>query len=391
MTTSSFEKAWYEDRLEEYRSRQFDRKLTFAEDVYELSLKSDGSRQQRRGIQISDETSGVKIWRNVAFLECTFNARNSARFENCSFAASRIFSEGLAFDNCALVASEIHARLIVCTSTEMDMSSVHYGGPATLQFTDVKLRFCTINPDLQDSELSDIRLNASSIRSRSWMNTKLNHVDLTYSSCSPDMTFDRCQFIKITADRELLESLGAKRGGITDVELRNNFSVHDSIGELRQLFGGVLFYFHVVTMIVFLTPYVTFVAGKWLQHLWWLLHPGTSVVTEPILASLLRYIVNGGANLSQWSPDWVSMARLTIFLIYNIFRVRALIEVKRIEHSRLITGIWPKFGLNDYVWPFKSVKLTWRVLMHLVKAFAIIVVVLGCWHAVSFLMLPVPR
>lgn len=85
------------------------------------------------------------------------------------------------------------------------------------------------------------------------------------------------------------------------------------------------------------------------------------------------------------------MARLSVFVVYNILPGRALIEVKRIEHSCFITGFWPRFRLDDLVWPFATVKLTWRKLMRLVKAFAIMAVVLGRWHAVSLLMLLVPR
>ena len=391
MTDQSLGKAWHQDRLEEYRETQHDKTLRFTQQTYELAINADGSRQVRRGIQTRDDTLSVTVWRNVAFVACSITASKSVRFVNCTFAESIVFSEGPGFDRCKLVTTQIHARRIACKSTEMDISSIKGHDPAMLHFTDVTLRFCTIDPDLQGSELTDVRLNATDIRSHTWRDSKLTRVNLEFSTCALGMAFDRCQFMEITADREFLESLGKTRGGITDVELRNGFSVHDSVGELRQLFGGVLFYFHVVTMLAFLTPYLTYVAGKWMQHLSWLLRPGTDVVTEPMLTSLLRYIVNGGENLSQWDPDWLSIARLSVFVVYNILRGRALIEVKRIEHSRLITGIWPRFRLDDLVWPFETVKLTWRKLMSLVKAFAIVVVVLGCWHALSFLLLPVPR
>jgi hypothetical protein len=390
MANADIDTAWRENRLEEKRNSSAHKSLNFLGTSYDLPDMPDGSKQVRTGIQASDSIQAVNSWRNVRFIDCHFSGGITVRFTDCEFLDCVIDSSDISFNRCQLLKISIIANRL--TSMNSEFGDCNFVGTEKLLFTVSESSFisCEIIPSVILSNVSDSVFRKVVVRSPKWSEVRLDAVEFDQTVFNSSVVFEKCRLSKITADRVFLESLGANRGGLTDVDIRCFSEFRDPIADLRMLMGGILFYLHVLTMFLFFAPYLSFAAWKWIQHIIYSGN-GTTGEMEPLLLSLTRFAVNGGKNLDRWSPNYSTLSLAAFFLVYNVGRIRAMWKCKSLEHSKDVSGIWPEFSLDSLAVDFGCFKLSWLRLISLIRGGAYLSVVFGIWHAIEFLLVKVPR
>jgi hypothetical protein len=156
-------------------------------------------------------------------------------------------------------------------------------------------------------------------------------------------SLQRAKVSKMVIDRLTLDSLN-NFGGLPKAEVYR-MTVIDDVATLRSSFSGIMQWIHAIALILFLLPYVWFVAQQWAIAHWADSVPSPSI---PLWEALLRYIVSGGHRWREgWNISTIPFAMFCLLLTYNLLRARLLVKTKSLEFEQEIRGLPSKFSFRS--------------------------------------------
>jgi hypothetical protein len=189
-------------------------------------------------------------------------------------------------------------------------------------------------------------MNQTCIFGASFNKSSLCYVDLSTVLVDEKTSLEQVGVINTKISRSVLERL-RDNGGLTTGRLRRMIYV-DDVADLRLSFSGFWNLLHLVSLVVFLAPYLWFIANQWL-----LAHVGDEVSgrvrSSPILVNLFRFIVSGGDTWRRWSPSSVSILLFAVGIVFNLLRACLWAKTVRIEHFHSVHGHYPDFALTG-IW-----------------------------------------
>jgi hypothetical protein len=122
-------------------------------------------------------------------------------------------------------------------------------------------------------------------------------------------------------------------------------NVVDDLANLRASYSGFLQWFHGFALILFLWPYIWFIAQQWAFSHWANKLPGRSI---PLWEAFLKFIASGGRS---WNHNWqFAFIPLSLFFItfaYNLLRAILLWKTKSLEFDQDIRGLPSRFSFQS--------------------------------------------
>ncbi|TWT37650.1 Pentapeptide repeats (8 copies) [Posidoniimonas corsicana] len=333
----------------------------------------------RRGFPGLSDFTNLRI-ESLDFREADFDdlVLSGTKFINCDLT-------GATFRNATLVESWIYPTW---GPGGHPLPSVRHAN-----FRDADLHGARLKGDLTSAEFTNANLtwvyfDDSSLRSAEFTGAILDHASLCNVDVDPSTTFEflrSCDECK--ADRNFLNTLGPQMGSLTLGNL-SAMAISDPVYELRYRFGGVWRTIHLLSVAVFLWPYIWFVGSKWAGAKF-KDQPGDDSMT--LLEALLRFIVTGGKNWqASWQPNYLSLGCFAVVLLFNLIRVVLLRKTLELEEREKITGIPPRFSLSSKF--FRNI--TWEnllLLMHILWFAMMASVVINTSHfMMQRISVPVP-
>lgn len=120
-------------------------------------------------------------------------------------------------------------------------------------------------------------------------------------------------------------------------------TIRDDVADLRLMFSGIRFWFHLIAMATFLAPYFFFMFQRYLEARFF---EQPHAETMPLWIAIGRYILNGGQNWQVgWDPHW-SFVTFVVLCAYNVCRWLLLAKTIELEHRREVSGLPVPFTLE---------------------------------------------
>jgi hypothetical protein len=123
------------------------------------------------------------------------------------------------------------------------------------------------------------------------------------------------------------------------------FKIRDDLAELRTYFGGYSRWLTLTAIILFMLPYIWFVA--WQSARSYFLHPSDGT---RLLVALFHLIWTGGGRPIQdwtWSP--LNTLLFTFLIMFNTGRTFLVWKTLELEERYSITGHYPRFYLSGNI------------------------------------------
>ena len=385
------------DHVHEFLTETKSSRLRIDTTSVSVPLKEDGSRYKVTNLTSIPGMDLVTLWENIDFHKCSIHPAPSCRFENCTFRETDLHGHGehsLFFIHCELHLSHINARHISTEICLFKLSSVAPRPLVTWKATETEFHHSFFYArEILESSFRVCTMRKCVITSIAWREVTFNEVAFKQCEFETSMQFDRCSWTEVSIDRETLESLGDQRGGLSDSVMRK-LMVVDPISDLRLIFGGSLFYIHVIAMTLFFSQYVAFIFWKLLSAR---ASGQQSGPDDFLITSLFKFAFLGlNPSLSLFGI-MDSLLRSTTFLAFSFYNAARLVLVLKsleLEHKKAIVGIWPEFSTSETAtflkWTLPK-NWTWLRLMHVVKVGTIVAVISALYQLVSTLLISVPE
>ncbi len=146
-------------------------------------------------------------------------------------------------------------------------------------------------------------------------------------------------------DQSMLDSL-KDRGGLTEPQL-SAMVITDEIRELRARFGGMNAWLYVLSLLIFLFPYIAFIAGRLIQAA----IRDASPSDIPLYDALWAFLLTAGDDWQTRPIEdiaWVSVVIVIFVSLYNIGRLVLVLNVFRLERHELIARRRSHYFLKDH-------------------------------------------
>jgi uncharacterized protein YjbI with pentapeptide repeats len=174
----------------------------------------------------------------------------------------------------------------------------------------------------------------------------------------------------------------ADDGGLTQGDLMRAI-IYDDALTLRSSYSGLAAWIHGVALVLFLAPYVTFVATRWAMADF--VAPTEDAPT--IAVALVRYVQSGGEawRTAPQVTNWSSVSLCIFMAAYNTLRGVLLWKAKALEATEAASGFPTPFSFSKPALSVGRVSVAWDSLWRLAR--------LGFWanliaigiHTVHFL------
>jgi uncharacterized protein YjbI with pentapeptide repeats len=252
---------------------------------------------------------------------------------------------------------------------------------AAASFVGAKLRKAVLdNAILDGADLCQADLSGSSLRGTSARRARFELADMRGAdlrNLRPDRETNLAS-AKVQGTRIYRYTLEYLKdyGGLTAAE-RAEMEVINDVAKLRQNFSGVFAVMHATALVLFVVPYLWFVASHYAVARF----AAASPADPTLLAALGRFIVSGGRDWTQWAPSWRVIPFL-VLLLYNGLRAVLLYKTKSLELEELTTGLPSRFSFDEHPGWGRTFQLArwlfWGML------FVVLV------HTINFMMVRVP-
>ncbi len=228
---------------------------------------------------------------------------------------------------------------------------------------------------LDHAQLVEASIRGASARGTSFSHADLRKADLRDLRPDRDTRFAHAIVNGARIHRYTLEYLN-DYGGLTAAE-RAEMEVINDIARLRQNFSGVFAIMHATALVLFVLPYLWFIASHYAVARF----ASASPADPTLLTALARFIVSGGRDWTQWAPSWRVIPFL-VLLFYNALRAVLLYKTKSLELEELTTGLPSRFSFGEHpAWGRTFLLARWLF-------WGVLLVVLV--HTISFMMIRVP-
>lgn len=280
---------------------------------------------------------------NANFVESTLK---KVYFSSARLARSRMTSVGAyrcSFTRANVAGMQLHGLFERCTFGQVDWSGVTIHGEW--------LR-CTFNfgkmseAMLHGVNLTGSRFRLTDLRGAHLTQCNLSGVDLRSALLSDQTRFDASNVDDCLIDRETLRFL-RNLGGLASSDLRKMRIVGNDVVRLRSAFSGYRRWIHLGSVVVFVAPYIYFLAR---------IYPSSAFVdasrdTVSVVEALCRFIHNGGRN---WEAGWdIRVWPLSLFfmqLAYNLVRLVLVWKVATLDLQERVRGFHDDFRLEKSWW-----------------------------------------
>jgi hypothetical protein len=235
----------------------------------------------------------------------------------------------------------------------------------SLDLTDVNFsRSDLTNVDFECSNLDgvifdDAKLDGANLREvTSFQDGSLLRIQYSGSTTLPSA--DRMRGCQI--ERWVLEDMKS-RNNWNDADIRR-FTIRDDFAELRTYFGGYSRWVTLAAVVLFMLPYVWFVA--WQSARSYFLQPSDGT---RLLAALFHLIWTGGVrSLQDWTWSPLNTLLFTFLIMFNVGRAFLAWKTLKLEEHYSITGLYPRFYLSaNLLRLYRFVR--WGLLINLAIAF----------------------
>jgi uncharacterized protein YjbI with pentapeptide repeats len=208
------------------------------------------------------------------------------------------------------------------------------------------------------------------LRGTTFKETILDNVDLQHALVDDDTSFKGAKLGLVKIDRFTLELMG--EGGFSRSQ-KMRIQITDPVATVRQAFSGIMQYIHLIALLIFLTPYVTFLTKQYEIAAF---TPNTWP-TITVAKKFWLYLKTGGTYKA------LSVENLTIvtfLMLYNVNRAVLLWKTKLLEIQQESTGLPTNFSLKG----------AWGISFKVAKYGFYLNLALVGWHTVHFLLMRVP-
>ncbi len=289
----------------------------------------------------SRTSSGAIRFNGLTFVEITF--RDLPCFQD---------SQGHEFRGCEFLKCDF----IGWGTNGLDLRNAEFTecrGPQSLRDSNLigsKFKNC----NLRNTELVNVRLNGASIFACDLRGANLSQANLVnadFRAVEVDAltrlnTLDSTKNWRI--DRYTIACL-SEESGLT-IGNRMDMVIRDDVADLRKQFSGLVGFLHLLSLAVFLAPYIWFLVSHWADAKF----GGDAANTVPLYLALSRYFVNAGADWqSGFNPNWGWLTLSILILLYNVVRFRLLWKTYDLEAAERISGVPVRFSLTEPVTPSK--------------------------------------
>ncbi len=249
--------------------------------------------------------------------------------------------------------------------------SVHFGDAS---FSMSQFRNC----DIARAEFFECRIKGTNFRDCGLTGTQftggtLVDCEFTNVSVSSTTSFKGLDSAKGTSIHSHTLAALADFGGLSTGQ-RMDMNIQNAVATLRESFSGFWTWAHTIALVLFVFPYVAFLAEQY-----WIARTVRPVPTpsETILEALGWYLWSAGTG-HRFSPMFfVFLGQL----IYNVARAWLLFQTKSLELKEHITGLPVRFEIAGW-WRRLYLAVTWGFYGN------VLLVLLHLWH---FLQQRVPH
>lgn len=252
-------------------------------------------------------------------------------------------------------------QFLKCDLTGISMDST--------DLRDAEFVECLVSGSLQNANLTGCEFRNSNLRGSSLIHTRLVGVriigcDLRRADLrNADLTNADFRAVEFDSGTNIsqLESAKGWRVDRHAIACLNNYSgltvgnrsdmrIRDDVADLRKQFAGLVGFLHLLSLAVFLAPYVWFLISHWAEARF----GGDAANTIPLYVALFRYFVNAGVDWrSGFNPNWGWLTVSILILLYNVVRFRLLWKTYDLEAAERISGVPVRFSLAEPVSPPK--------------------------------------
>jgi uncharacterized protein YjbI with pentapeptide repeats len=175
--------------------------------------------------------------------------------------------------------------------------------------------------------------------------------------------------------RVSLSTLHDGRGGLTDHNIFH-LNIIDPVADAKRKFAGINRALHWVSLFSFISPYLAFVAFKWIELR---LRPDSG--GPFLLTQLFCYWLSGYKSHLEIRPNWLFVGVFCVYLLYNAARMILYHRVEAIRIDTETRGGPSPLSITDW-WG------AWTV--PVVEYGSWIVLLLFIFNCITFLLTPVP-
>lgn len=218
--------------------------------------------------------------------------------------------------------------------------------------------------------------NGAMLEGTDFSDSNLQTMDFTGAIVDSKTCFKNSNVKNCKIERYQLEML-SNYGGLSKSD-RMSMNIVDDVAKLRANYSGFHQWFHLSALILFLTPYISFVYREWVKAQFF---PDAQADHMALWKALSYYIYNGGLNW-QTGPDFhSSFVAFLVLAVFNILRGTLLWKTKQLELKQEISELPVVFSLTG-TW--------WGKLYKLSGFFVLLYLVVGLLNLFHFLTQQIP-
>jgi len=276
------------------------------------------------------------------------------------------------FENCNFIGSDLSGSILEHCIFNKTLFSEHA----------YIIRGLMANDKLTESKVKELKNNTCKFFGTVAYDTEfticgMSYCDLTKFSFDESIVFNRVGVLGTKISGKQLASL-KNLGGLTSSRL-GEMTVVDDYLKLRNTFSGLQNTVHLISLFIFLVPYLSFLTIQWLRANFGENYSGHENSIS-IMESLARYIISGGETWREFDINLFSLVIFIFAFSINALRLALFIKTKILEHHRNITGFYHEFILSGI----------WKILYKLYQKLASIGILLVIVNTLLFLFLPIP-
>lgn len=191
------------------------------------------------------------------------------------------------------------------------------------------------------------KLISADLREADLRGSDMSHADLTNADmrgCKvKGLVLNNANVKGMRIDRHALRSLGSGNGGLTDADLID-LKIEDDSVRLMVGFSGLFAFTHVVSVLLFLLPYLLHGYKLYVSSL----DDACGLVgavCETLRSAMWEYVLTGGG---RHEVDYLGLIIFVLLLAFSVFRISLAIKAQILTVKERASGIPQRFYLEGY-------------------------------------------